>query len=108
MGCPSQEVSLYDVSVRYKTNNILLLKINIGQLETKILFWTTVNPKAAKGFLHSLRKWAHIALLPRFFSQLATKLLDMAPIFYLPCSYYATHKFNLSFYSVEVKNRLTE
>ena len=59
--------ALYDVSVRYKTNNILLLKINIGQFETKVLFWTTFNPKAARGFLYSLRKWAHIALLPRCF-----------------------------------------
>ena len=110
MGCPSQEVSLYDVSVRYKTNDILLLKINIGQLETKILFWTTVNPKAARGFLYSLRKWAHIALLPstKVFSQLATKLLDMASVFYFPCFYCAAHKFNLLFYSVEVKKRLRE
>ena len=76
--------------------NILLPKINIGQLETRILIWTTVNPKAAKGFLYSLSKWAHIALLPstKVFSQLATKLLDMAPVFYFPCFYGAAHKFN--------------
>ena len=98
MGCPSQEVSLYDVNVRSdKTNNILLLRINIGQLETKILFWTTVNPKAGRGFLYSLRKWAHIALLPstKVFSQLATKLLDMAHVFYFHCSYGAAHKSNV-------------
>ena len=73
----------YNVSVRYKTNNILLPKINIGQLETKILIWTRANPKAAKAFLYFLRKWAHIALLPstKVFSQLATKLLDMTPVF---------------------------
>ena len=85
----------YEVSVRYKTNDILLPKINIGQWETKILIWTTVNPKAAKGFLYSLRKWAHIALLDsKVFSQLATKLLGMAPVFYFPYFYDAAHKFN--------------
>ena len=49
-----------------------------------MLIWTTVNPKEAKGFLYSLRKWAHIALLPstKVFLQQATKLLDMAPVFY--------------------------
>ena len=55
----------------------------MGQFETKIFFWTTFNPKAARGFFYSLRKWAHIALLPstKVFSQLATKLLDMTPVF---------------------------
>ena len=79
-------------------------------METKIIILTTFNPKAAKGFLYSLRKWAHIALLPstKVFSQLATKLLDMAPVFYFPSFYGAAHKFNFLFYSVEVKKRLTE
>ena len=67
----------YKVSVRYKTNDILLPKIYIGQLETKTLIWKTVNPKAAKEFLYSLHQWAHIAPLPstKVFQQLATKLL---------------------------------
>ena len=79
----------YDVSIRYRTNNILLPRIDIGQLETKILIWRTVNPKAAEGFLHSLRRWAHIAPLSstKVFSQLATKLLGMVPVFYFPCFY---------------------
>ena len=76
-------------SARYKTNNILLPKINISQLETKILIWTTVNPKATKGFLYSLRKWEHISLLPstKVFLQLETILLDIAPVFSFPCFY---------------------
>ena len=74
----------------------VLRGFTVGQLETKILIWTTVNPKAAKGFCYSLSKWAHIALLPsiKVFSQLATKLLDMAPVFYLPCFYGAAQKSN--------------
>ena len=44
----------------------------------------------------------------KVFSQLATKLLDMVSVFYFPCFYCSAHKFNLLFYSVEVKKRLRE
>ena len=80
---------------------MILPQINIGQLETKLLVWTTVLPKVAKGFIH-----LHIALLPS--TQLATKLLDMAPVFYFPWFYCAAGKLNLLFYSAAVKKRLTE
>ena len=48
------------ISVRIKEVSVLLdirlRGFTVGQLETKILIWTTVHPKAAKGFIYSLRR----------------------------------------------------
>ena len=50
------EIFRWDIDKCPSYGITFLRGFTLGQLETKILIWTTVHPKAAKGFIHSLRR----------------------------------------------------